>query len=196
MVEPLYRSPSFDGVLPNMAFLQVFTRWECRTELLCAPFLSTNVPGSVIKLITSRCFGLVSRGALSCRAEPSLCGGGPRPRASSWRTDPGHVRRTRREDLPHRCTHEGSGTRSRCFPLQGSEVIVGASTWEQEQWVPKYGPGPPPPNASQHTSQGWSINVIFDDQKHIYFRNVSPDSSPIIKYGIIFRPLKVHFETI
>lgn len=26
MVEPLYQSPSFDGVLPSLVFLQVFTR--------------------------------------------------------------------------------------------------------------------------------------------------------------------------
>lgn len=32
MEEPLYQSPSFDGVLPNLAFLQVFLLLDCMKE--------------------------------------------------------------------------------------------------------------------------------------------------------------------
>lgn len=115
MVEPLYQSPSFDGVLPSLAFLQVFMwtfprlvisewrrgqwiNWACRAE-----FLDT-----IVCLLTSVI--LWETKVNSCCAEPSLRSCGARARASSRRTDLGYVCRPRREDLPHRCPHGGSGT--------------------------------------------------------------------------------------
>lgn len=76
-----------------------------------------------------QCFGKLK--VISCCAEPSLSSGGTRARASSWRTGLGYVRCARREDLPHRCAHGGSGTSSAGFAnsrlqmLAAPGIIVG-----------------------------------------------------------------------
>lgn len=84
MVEPLYQSPSFDGVLPSLVFLQVFT-------------CNIKAQAGRTDLVTHHV------------AEPPLCRGGSRPRASSGGTRPGHVCGARREDVSHRSADGGPG---------------------------------------------------------------------------------------
>lgn len=90
MVEPLYQSPSFDGVLPSLVFLQVFTR--------------------TASVMTAGWRSVQNRNRIFLAAEPSLCSRGSRPRASSRRTCAGYVCGAWREDVSHRSTDGGPGT--------------------------------------------------------------------------------------
>lgn len=90
MVEPLYQSPSFDGVLPSLVFLQVSTR--------------------TASVLTSGCNSVQNRNLFFLAAEPSLCRRGSRPGASSRRTRAGHVCGAWREDVSHRSADAGPGT--------------------------------------------------------------------------------------
>lgn len=99
----------FTAVLPLMVFSPAWHSYR----YLCVLFPSSNVrmmEWSVYKR-TMHSYSFLDWLFSRC-AEPSLCSGGTCARASPWRTYPGYVCCTRREDLPHRCPHGGSGTSS------------------------------------------------------------------------------------
>ena len=106
----------FTGVLPSMAFYPASRSCRYSSRLLKSEWWLNCVWIGTEKqtLFWS-----------PCCAEPSLCSGGTRPRASSWRAGPGYVRRTWREDLPHRCTDGGSGTS--CTEFMNSQLRMFAA---------------------------------------------------------------------
>lgn len=97
MVEPLYQSPSFDNILPSLVFLQV---------VMCTYKSDMSDSWSPVSHSTEPCLLIL----VFPIAEPSLCSGGSRSRASSGRTSPGYVCSARREDMSYGSTYGGPGS--------------------------------------------------------------------------------------